>query len=127
MENREKDRVSQRTTPTEAGDINRKTSERVGREQNSGTSAEFGEKIGRSEHLDEGGSMDNNRNRKLNEDLSNKNLDNESGRRSSGSESYGSSSGRTGSSSSDISSDRSSSKSGSMESGNVDRSRQDEH
>ena len=57
MENRERDRVSQRTTPTEAGDINRHVSEEKGRE-NSGTGTEFGQKIGRSENL-EGGTMEN--------------------------------------------------------------------
>jgi hypothetical protein len=56
MENRERDRVSQRDSPTEAGEINRRVEEEKGREHNSGTSAEFGQKIGRSENL-EGGNM----------------------------------------------------------------------
>jgi hypothetical protein len=54
MENRERDRVSQRTTPTEAGELNRKVSEKEGQEQNSGTSAEFGQSIGRAEKLEGG-------------------------------------------------------------------------
>jgi hypothetical protein len=63
MENRERDRVSQRSSPTEAGELNRRVEEEKGREHNSGTSAEFGQKIGRSENL-EGGNM-----RKGNDDL----------------------------------------------------------
>jgi hypothetical protein len=58
MENRERDRVSQRSSPTEAGELNRRVEEEKGREHNSGTSAEFGQKIGRSENL-EGGNMRN--------------------------------------------------------------------
>lgn len=95
MENRERDRVSQRTTPTDAGQINRHVEEEKGREANSGTSAEFGQSIGRSENLSEGGEMRNrnqddmsNRNRNMGNDMSN-----DSGR-SSGSGSMGSSSGR---------------------------------
>ena len=57
MENRERDRVSQRREPTDAGRINRQTSEEIGREQHGGT-AEFGQSIGRSENL-EGGEMRN--------------------------------------------------------------------
>jgi len=96
MENRERDRVSKRDTPTEAGEINRQTEQEKGREQHSGTSAEFGQNIGRSEHLSEGGTMEN-RNKNWNEDeLSNKNMGNESSRRS-GSGEFGSSSGRSGS------------------------------
>ena len=98
MENRERDRVSQRTSPTEAGRINREVEEEKGREQNSGTSAEFGQKIGRSENL-EGGAMDNkDKNRNMN-------IENEPSRRSGSSEGFGSSSGR----SSSIDRDRSSS------------------
>lgn len=128
MDNRERDRVSKRTTGTEAGDVNRKTSEKVGREQNSGTSAEFGQNIGRSDYLSEGGEMDSKRDRKS-EDLRNKNVDSESTRRP-GSEGYGSSSGRSSSSDRSESIDRSSNrdKSGSMESNDVrKRSSQDEH
>ena len=129
MENRERDRVSQRNTGTEAGDINRKTSEKVGREHNSGTSAEFGQSTGRSEYLSEGGEMENKRDRNQSEDLRNKSVGSESTRRS-GSEGYGSSSGRSGSSDRSESIDRSSNRSSSdsMESGNVGRkSSQDEH
>lgn len=78
MENRERDRVSQRTTPTEAGRINRQVEEEKGREQNSGTSAEFGQNIGRSENL-EGGTMDNNKRSGMNNP--NSDLDRESSRR----------------------------------------------
>jgi hypothetical protein len=49
MENRDRDKVSRRTKPTEAGEINREVSEREGREHDS--SAEFGQKIGRSEEM----------------------------------------------------------------------------
>ena len=58
MENRERDRVSQRTSPTDAGELNRKVSEEQGREKNSGTSAEFGQSVGRAEKL-EGGAVGN--------------------------------------------------------------------
>lgn len=80
MENRERDRVSQRTEPTDAGQINRQTSEELGREVNGGTSAEFGQKIGRSEDLREGGEM-RNRNEDDKPDRNNA-LGNESSRRS---------------------------------------------
>jgi hypothetical protein len=90
MENRERDRVSQRTQPTEAGRINREVSEERGREQNSGTGAEFGQSIGRAEDLSEGGEMRN----KDNERNMNKNvgMGNEQSRRP-GSEGFDSSSG----------------------------------
>ena len=95
MENRERDRVSQRTEPTEAGELNRKTSEDIGRSTNTGTTAEFGQSIGRAENLREGGEM-----RDRNDDMSNRGVDrssdNEPSRRS-GSEGYGSSTGRSGS------------------------------
>jgi hypothetical protein len=55
MENRERDRVSQRTTPTDAGEINRRTEEEKGREQNS--NADFGQKIGQAEKLDDKGNI----------------------------------------------------------------------
>jgi hypothetical protein len=98
MENRERDRVSQRTSPTEAGELNRHVEEEKGKRENSGTSAEFGQSIGRSENL-EGGEM--NRNRNQNSDMGNMgNMENESGRRS-GQGNYGSSSGRSGSGSMD--------------------------
>lgn len=99
MENRERDRVSQRTSPTDAGELNRRVEEEKGREHNSGTSAEFGQKFGRSENL-EGGNM---RNRK-DEPMTNIGSSTGSGRevredenRSSGSSGYGSSTGRSGS------------------------------
>jgi hypothetical protein len=122
MENRERDRVSQRTTPTEAGKLNRSVEEEKGREVNSGTDAEFGQSIGRSENLSEGGEM---RNRNQDE-IGNKNVGSESSRRS-GSDSFGSSSGRSGSmgsnsGSSDISSDKSSDRSSSGELGSTGRS-----
>ena len=91
MENRERDRVSQRSSPTEAGDINRHVEEERGRKVNSGTSAEFGQKIGRAENLSEGGEMRN----KDNERNMNKNvgMGNEQSRRPS--DDFGSSSGRS--------------------------------
>ena len=46
MENRERDRVSQRSSPTEAGELNRRVEEKKGREHNLDTTAEFGQKIG---------------------------------------------------------------------------------
>lgn len=128
MDNRERDRISKRSTGTESGDVNRKTSEKVEREQNSGTSAEFGQGIGRSEHLSEGGEMESKR-KNQNEDLSDKSVGSESTRRS-GSEGYGSSSGRSGSTDRSESIDKNSNRdsSGSMESNDRDkRSSQDEH
>jgi len=99
MENRERDRVSQRSSPTEAGELNRRVEEEKGREHNSGTSAEFGQKIGRSENL-EGGNMRN----RNDEPMTNIGSSTGSGRevredenRSSGSGGFGSSSGRSGS------------------------------
>src|SRR5690349_2901142 len=91
MENRERDRVSQRTEPTEAGKLNRETSETLGRRSNVNTTAEFGQSIGRSEDLREGGEMRN----RNNDDMSNRNSNDEPSRRS-GSEGYGSSTGRSG-------------------------------
>lgn len=93
MENRERDRMSQRSSPTEAGEINRRTEERKGRED--GSSVEFGKNVGRGENLDAnttGGSMNNNRNRQQGS------MENESSRRSGGESGYGSSPGRSGSS-----------------------------
>jgi hypothetical protein len=49
MENRDRDKVSQGSRPTDAGSVNRETSEREGRENDS--SADFGQSIGRSEEL----------------------------------------------------------------------------
>lgn len=99
MENRERDRVSQRSSPTEAGETKRRVEEEKGREHNSGTSAEFGQKIGGSENL-EGGNMRN----RNDEPMTNIGSSTGSGRevredenRSSGSGGFGSSSGRSGS------------------------------
>jgi hypothetical protein len=105
MENRERDRVSQRTSPTEAGELNRSIEEEKGRRQHSGTTAEFGQNIGESEFPnEEGGRM---RNRKQEDMNSNSNVDRESTRRPG--QEYGSSSGRRPSgSSNEIGSDRSS-------------------
>ena len=114
MENRERDRVSQRTSPTEAGELNRRIEEEKGRKQNSGTNAEFGQSIGRSENLSEGGEMNRNRNQDEvtgRRDNLGSEMENESSRRS-GQGDYGSSSGRrSGSmgSESDVSSERGSS------------------
>ena len=47
MENRDRDKMSKRDQPTEAGKVNRETSERQ-----SDSDLEFGEKIGRSEDPD---------------------------------------------------------------------------
>lgn len=94
MENRERDRVSQRTTPTEAGEINRQVEEEKGRQHHSGTTAEFGQNIGESEFPSHDGGNMRNRNP---EDMNNSDLGNrgnESSRRS-GSGSMGSSSGRS--------------------------------
>ncbi len=64
MENRERDRMSQRTSSTEGARIDREASEERGRKQNSGTGAEFGQSTGRSENLSEGGEMRNRDNEK---------------------------------------------------------------
>jgi hypothetical protein len=109
MENRERDRVSQRTTPTDAGELNRSVEEENGRRNHPGTTAEFGQNIGEAEFPnDEGGNV---KNRNSN-DMSNSNMDREreSTRRPSSESGYGSSSGRTSgsSSSNEIGSDRSS-------------------
>ena len=53
MENRDRDKMSQNRRPTDAGEVNRETSEREGREKDS--SADFGQKIGRSEELNSPG------------------------------------------------------------------------
>jgi hypothetical protein len=76
MENRDRDKLSKNTGSTPSGDVNRNTSSNIG-QQKSGSSAEFGQKTGRSENI--GGSGDLGR--------------------SSGSSGLGSSSGRSGSSS----------------------------
>jgi hypothetical protein len=95
MENRDRDKVSQRTSPTEAGNVNRKVEEEKGREHNKGTSAEFGQNVGRSENL-EGGSMRNRDDKGMsNIDRSSSSEVNESSRRPGSS--YDSSTGRSGS------------------------------
>ena len=48
MENRDRDKLSRSEHSTEAGDVNRKTSERQG--QRNDSSADFGQSIGRSEN-----------------------------------------------------------------------------
>jgi len=48
MENRDRDKLSRNKTSTPAGDVNRNTTSDIGKSQ-SGTSAEFGQNIGRSE------------------------------------------------------------------------------
>jgi hypothetical protein len=96
MENRERDRVSQRDAPTEAGELNRKVEEERGKALNSGTDAEFGQSIGRSENL-EGGHMDNNRKNKGSMGNSDSSMGGESSRNSNSGSSYGSSTGRSGS------------------------------
>ncbi|MDQ3283740.1 MAG: hypothetical protein M3Q69_20250 [Acidobacteriota bacterium] len=58
MENRERDRVSQRTEPTDAGEINRQTEEQKGRDKHPETSAEFGQNIGRAEEDHIGGATE---------------------------------------------------------------------
>lgn len=104
MENRDRDRVSQRTSPTEAGNVNRKVEEEKGREHNQGTSAEFGQNVGRSENL-EGGSMRNRDDKGMsNIDRSSSSEVNESSRRPGSS--YDSSTGRSGSGSKSSGSDR---------------------
>jgi hypothetical protein len=114
MDNRERDRVSQRNTPTDAGELNRGFEEEKGRRQHSDTTAEFGQNIGESEFPNDskGGNM-NNRNR---DDVSKSNIERESTRRS-GLGDMGSSSGRSSGSSNEIGSDRSSSNSSSSRRG----------
>jgi hypothetical protein len=127
MENRERDRVSQRTAPTEAGELNRRVEEEKGREHNSGTSAEFGQKIGRSENL-EGGNMRNQNDEPMTNIGSSTGSgrevrDDETSRREiGGSSGFGSSSGRSSGSGSMGGSSKSS---GSDKSSDDDRSRKD--
>ncbi|HJQ39524.1 MAG TPA: hypothetical protein VKB93_20465 [Thermoanaerobaculia bacterium] len=80
--------MSQRSSSTDAGDINRRTEEEKGR-KNSGTGAEFGQNIGRSENLEEGGDMENRNKGSMG------NMENEESRRPSGDKGFGSSSGRS--------------------------------
>jgi len=100
MENRERDKMSRNTESTSAGDVNRNTSSQIGKNK-SDSSADFGQKIGRSENLNEPGSRTSS---------------------SSGSSGYGSSpnrsSGSKGSNSESWDSKSSSNNSGSSSSGN---------
>jgi hypothetical protein len=129
MENRERDRVSQRSSPTEAGELNRRTEEEKGRQHNSGTSAEFGQKIGRSENL-EGGDMRN----RNDEPMTNIGSSTGSGRevredesssRRGGTGDFGSSSGRSGSGSMGSTNSSGSNSSTSDQRDDSDRSRKD--
>lgn len=49
MDNRDRDKLSQGSHSTSAGNVNRNTSSNIGSDK-SGSSAEFGQKIGRSEN-----------------------------------------------------------------------------
>ncbi|MEO8383443.1 MAG: hypothetical protein ABI779_27550 [Acidobacteriota bacterium] len=103
MNNREKDRTSQRTQHSDAGEVKRPMGEQS-REGKSGTGVELGQKIGRAENLDENeGGMMRNKDDRNDSDLRNTNRGSEPNRKS-GSEGFGSSSGRrSGSMESDIS------------------------
>jgi hypothetical protein len=50
MDNKDRDKMSRSTTPTSAGNVNRSTSERMSQDKD-GNSAEFGNKIGRTEDM----------------------------------------------------------------------------
>jgi hypothetical protein len=88
MENRERDRVSQRTSPTEAGNMNRRTEEE--KSQDTGSGVEFGRDIGRSENLDA-----NPKGETMNRNKQQENMEHESSRSTGGESGYGSSTGRT--------------------------------
>jgi hypothetical protein len=51
MENRDRDKISKGTESTPAGDVNRSTSSNIG-SQKSGSSADFGKKVGRDENIE---------------------------------------------------------------------------
>lgn len=51
MENRDRDKMSESTSSTPAGDVNRKTSSNIGK-KNSDSESSFGQNIGRSENWD---------------------------------------------------------------------------
>ncbi len=51
MENRDRDKISKGTGSTPAGDVNRDTSSNIG-QQKSGSSADFGQKVGRGENIE---------------------------------------------------------------------------
>ena len=59
MENRDRDKMSRNTESTSAGDVNRNTSSQIGKNK-SDSSADFGQKIGRSENLNEPSSRSGN-------------------------------------------------------------------
>lgn len=82
MENRERDRLSKRNASTEAGKRNREVSEQAGQERNSGTSAEFGQSIGRSEFNDERSDMDNRNRSDREKNIGRSGVDSETSRRS---------------------------------------------
>ncbi len=53
MENRDRDKLSRKSGPTSAGDVNRDVSSRKGQEEKEDISnADFGKKIGQSEDLE---------------------------------------------------------------------------
>jgi hypothetical protein len=52
MENKDRDQMNRNSQSTDAGDVNRQTSSKVGKDKND-TSADFGQNIGRSENLNE--------------------------------------------------------------------------
>lgn len=52
MENRDRDKMSKSTGSTSAGNINKSTSQNVGSSKQRGSDVEFGQKIGRSEDLE---------------------------------------------------------------------------
>lgn len=52
MENRDRDKLSRNTTSTEAGNVNRQTSEDMGKRKEE-SNVDFGKNIGRSEDLEE--------------------------------------------------------------------------
>ncbi len=51
MENRDRDKMSRNTGSTSSSDLNRDTSSKIG-QQKSGSSADFGQKLGRSENME---------------------------------------------------------------------------
>ncbi len=52
MDNKDRDKVSQGTRPTDAGDINRDVESSRGMERHDDSDASFGQKIGESENLE---------------------------------------------------------------------------
>jgi hypothetical protein len=96
MENRDRDRVSKRETGTDPGERNRRTEGNRELDQNRETSASSGQKIGRSEELNDGGSMRDRNKENQNDRSSNVNKENEPSRKPE-SGGFGSATGRTGS------------------------------